>query len=249
MERHKRSHAYTHNLLLHFTCLTFNFHVLLIGLSARRAMIQMKRGRGERREGWMDGGRETDEENSKTLLLSPAFSLSAGSYLPWLCCMETWADIKSDAKMYMRTHTLREAHTQIIFTSCALLPSVDISWLPRKLKAHMQMVIHMLICVCRFTHIAAQTHSKTWKYFADRDTDSCCVWPKKYFSLTHTHEHVMSFRLKMKDIKLKGSAWVYPLSTNLSLPLSLSILTITVTNSEMAMWLLEKKNIMGPLIR
>lgn len=189
----------------------------------------------------MDRGRETDEENSKTLLLSPAFSLSAGSYLLWLCCStETWADIKSDAKKYMHRQTHRQAHahrlTQIIFTSCAPLPSVDISWLPWKLKAHMQTVIHVLICVCRCTHVAAQTLKHTHKHENTSLTELCIT--KKRLTLTHTqtHTHITSFRLKMKDAKLKGSACIYPLSTNLSPPFSVwvslvprpsAILTIT----------------------
>lgn len=139
--RQARAHTHTptHTLLLHFTCLTFNFRIFLKDLCRQkhRVMIQLRTGREESGAWWQNAewGREKHEETSNALLLSPAFSLSAGFYLLWFCCStETWADIKSDAKKYMCTQTHR--HTHLIFTSCAPLPSVDISWLPCKLKAH-----------------------------------------------------------------------------------------------------------------
>lgn len=57
--------THTHNLLLYFTCLTSNFHVRLTDLSARRVMIQMKRGREGRREEWIEG----EKQMKKTLRL------------------------------------------------------------------------------------------------------------------------------------------------------------------------------------
>lgn len=134
-------------------------------------------------------------------------------------------------------------HTQIIFTSCALLPSVDISWLPCKLKAHMPTVIRLLECICRYKRVAAKTLKRAHIHENSLLKETHAMsYPKLLILHLHTNTkactHVMPFRLKMKNAKLKGSAWVSPLSTNLFLPFpvcvspfphSQSILTIIVT--------------------
>lgn len=94
------AHTHTHTPLLHFTCLTFKLHILVADLSTHVGSEWWFRWWEAERKG--ERGREADQGNSET----PAFSLSAGSYLLWLCrSTETWADIKSDAIKYMSTQT------------------------------------------------------------------------------------------------------------------------------------------------
>lgn len=120
------TNVYTHarNLLLHFTCLTSNFHVLLIDLSTRRVMIQMKRGKEERREGWIGG----EKQMKKTLRLfccpPPSASqqalTSCGSAAPQRHELTSKVMLKSTCTgKHTGTHTHTEAHTNNIHLLCS----------------------------------------------------------------------------------------------------------------------------------
>lgn len=186
-------HTHTHTDSLSPVWLLISPYFLKTFPGKNTAMTQMRRGTEESRAWWQnaDRGREKDEETSNTLLLSPAFSLSAGFYLPrFRCSTETWADIKSDAKKYMCMQTHRRAH--LIFTSCAPLASVDISWLPCKLKAHIAEGDSYAFGDAHMYNVA-QTHTHTcWKIFHKERHK--LILPKEkntqiYIVLLLTHTH------------------------------------------------------------
>lgn len=186
------AHMHTHT----HTCLTFKFHILFTDLfHTWRQNDDSDEERQRGKERGMEGWRETDQENSETLLLSPAFSLSAGSYLLWLCCStETWADIKSKkvhrhtttTQFHAHTHTVPLTHTKNIhLPSSATLRrhklitlQIESSCADGDSYAPMRLLMH----TCRSTSM--KTHPKTWKYFADKD--ACCVLPKSPHSPLHT---------------------------------------------------------------